>query len=441
MPYKIGMISLGCPKNLVDSEVMLAELIDKGYSLTNDPKDADVIIINTCSFIEKAKQESINTILEMARYKETGRCKGLIAVGCLSQQYREQLLEEIPELDAVVGTGDYHSIGQVVEDMLKGCRIARFDGSDIGINGIEKRLLSTPPYMAYVKIAEGCDNRCSYCIIPFLRGPYRSRPMDDIVEECRRLADDGVKEIILVAQDTAVYGKDIYGKPRLAQLLRELDEIDKLTWIRVLYCYPDYIDDELIETVAQGQHICHYIDIPIQHISDGILKKMRRRSSSSNIKNVIKRFRHIIPDIIIRTSLIVGFPGETDEDFHLLKDFVEQYELDHVGVFTYSQEEGTIAAEMPDQISEEVKLERYHQLMMAQRNVVLRKNKKRVGQCYKVLVEGQRNNSYIGRSYMDAPDIDGVVYFSAKDPLKVGQMINVRIIATSYYDLIGEAVP
>jgi ribosomal protein S12 methylthiotransferase len=434
------MISLGCPKNLVDSETMLAELADKGYAITNDPKEADVIIINTCSFIETAKQESINTILEMASYKETGRCKGLIAMGCLSQQYKEQLLDEIPELNAVIGTGDYHSIGLVVDKILNGDKVAYFEGGDASVEGVEKRILSTPPYMAYVKIAEGCDNGCSYCIIPFLRGPYRSRPMEDIVEECKKLVDRGVKEIILIAQDTSVYGRDIYGKPRLAELLHELDNINNVEWIRVLYCYPDYVDDELIEVIAQSRHICHYIDIPIQHINDKILAKMGRRSRSNDIKGVIERLRKRMPDIAIRTSLIVGFPGETDRDFEELRDFVEQYKLDNVGVFTYSQEEGTIAAAMPEQVPEDIKQERYKSIMRVQRKIVLEKNRERIGISYKVLVEGCKNGVYVGRGYMHAPEIDGLIYFTSDKPLNAGQMVYVKITGVKDYDLTGEAI-
>ncbi|MBZ4666275.1 30S ribosomal protein S12 methylthiotransferase RimO [Mahella sp.] len=440
MLYNIGMISLGCPKNLVDSEIMLAELADKGYAITNDPKDADVIIINTCSFIETAKQESINTILEMAGYKETGRCKGLIAVGCLSQQYKEQLLDEIPELNAVIGTGDYHSIGLVVDKILNGSKVAYFEGGDASVGGIEKRVLSTPPYMAYVKIAEGCDNGCSYCIIPFLRGHYRSRPMEDIVEECKELVDRGVKEIILIAQDTSVYGRDIYGRPRLAELLHELDNIDNVEWIRVLYCYPDYVDDELIEVIAQSRHICHYIDIPIQHVNDKILAKMGRCSRSNDIKGVIERLRKRMPDIAIRTSLIVGFPGETDREFEELRDFVEQYKLDNVGVFTYSQEEGTIAAAMPEQVPEDVKQERYKSIMRVQRKIVLEKNRERIGLNYKVLVEGCNNGVYVGRGYMHAPEIDGLIYFTSDKPLDAGQMLYVKITGVKDYDLTGEAI-
>jgi ribosomal protein S12 methylthiotransferase len=434
------MISLGCPKNLVDSETMLAELADKGYAITNDPKEADVIIINTCSFIETAKQESINTILEMASYKETGRCKGLIAMGCLSQQYKEQLLDEIPELNAVIGTGDYHSIGLVIDKILNGDKVAYFEGGDASVEGVEKRILSTPPYMAYVKIAEGCDNGCSYCIIPFLRGPYRSRPMEDIVEECKKLVDRGVKEIILIAQDTSVYGRDIYGKPRLAELLHELDNINNVEWIRVLYCYPDYVDDELIEVIAQSRHICHYIDIPIQHINDKILAKMGRRSRSNDIKGVIERLRKRMPDIAIRTSLIVGFPGETDRDFEELRDFVEQYKLDNVGVFTYSQEEGTIAAAMPEQVPEDIKQERYKSIMRVQRKIVLEKNRERIGISYKVLVEGCKNGVYVGRGYMHAPEIDGLIYFTSDKPLNAGQMVYVKITGVKDYDLTGEAI-
>lgn len=440
MPYNIGMISLGCPKNLVDSETMLAELADKGYAITNDPKEADVIIINTCSFIETAKQESINTILEMASYKETGRCKGLIAMGCLSQQYKEQLLDEIPELNAVIGTGDYHSIGLVIDKILNGDKVAYFEGGDASVEGVEKRILSTPPYMAYVKIAEGCDNGCSYCIIPFLRGHYRSRPMEDIVEECKELVDRGVKEIILIAQDTSVYGRDIYGRPRLAELLHELDNIDNVEWIRVLYCYPDYVDDELIEVIAQSRHICHYIDIPIQHVNDKILAKMGRRSRSNDIKGVIERLRKRMPDIAIRTSLIVGFPGETDRDFEELRDFVEQYKLDNVGVFTYSQEEGTIAAAMPEQVPEDIKQERYKSIMRVQRKIVLEKNRERIGISYKVLVEGCKNGVYVGRGYMHAPEIDGLIYFTSDKPLDAGQMLYVKITGVKDYDLTGEAI-
>lgn len=440
MPYSVGMVSLGCPKNLVDSEAMLADVRDSGFTITNEPQKADVIIINTCSFIEKAKQESINTILEMAQYKKAGKCKAIIAAGCLAQQYKDELLAEIPELDGVIGTSEYHKICDTIERVLDGQKVSFFDDGRLNVNEIEKRVLSTPPYMAYVKIAEGCDNGCSFCIIPSLRGAYRSRSIESIVEECQQLVQNGVKELILIAQDTSVYGKDIYGKPQLAMLLKSLDAIDGVEWIRILYCYPDYIDDELIESIANSQHVCHYIDMPIQHISDNVLKNMRRKSRSKHIKDLIERLRNKIPDIAIRTSLMVGFPGETEEDFYKLKEFIGTYELDHVGVFMYSQEEGTIAATMPEQIPGDIKQKRYNELMLLQQKIVHKKNKGRIGLTYKVIVEGSANGLYFGRSYYDAPNIDGMIYFTSDKKLSPGQMVDVGIIKAKGYDVIGVAI-
>jgi len=434
----VAMISLGCAKNQIDSEVMLKLLKDERYKIINNPYLADIIIINTCGFIEQAKQESIDTIIEMGQFKNKGRCKLLIATGCLSERYKEELLKEMPELDAVIGTGDYKSIVNVIEDCLKGKKIILY-GNQENIN-IDKlnRLISTKGHTAYLKIAEGCDNRCTYCIIPSLRGRYRSRNFDDIIIEAQWLASKGVKEVILVAQDTTVYGKDLYDKLMLPELLKSIAKIEGIEWIRLLYAYPDKFSDELIDIIAEEEKICKYIDIPIQHASNKILKLMGRSTTKEQILELVTNLRKKIPDITIRTTFIVGFPGEDERDFEELVDFIKQIKFDRMGVFTYSREEDTPAYKLPNQIDEETKLKRQEILMSTQMNISLEKNLSFIGKTMKVLIEDYIDNQYIGRTYRDAPEIDGFVYFTSKKDLKIGEFTDVLITDATEYDLLGE---
>lgn len=448
---KIGMVSLGCDKNRIDAEIMLGLLSEKDYIIVNDEREAEVIIINTCGFIESSKQESINSILEMASNKENGRCKVLIATGCLAERYGGELLSEIPELDAVVGVGNYLEIDSVIKDALNhNERIKKTDNIDYDIDFSAKRVLTTPNYTAYVKIAEGCNNACSYCIIPKLRGIYRSRSMEGILDEVRSLSAMGTKEIILVAQDTSKYGIDIYGRKMLPRLIDEISKIDGIQWIRILYCYPEDIDDALISVIKNNDKVCKYIDIPLQHINDDILNRMGRISSRHGIESLISRLRENIPGIVIRTSLIVGFPGESDQQFNELYDFLLNFKLDRVGVFTYSREENTEAAEFKGQIDEKAKKSRYKKLMMLQRKISKEINKNKVGNVYKVLIEGKKDDgTYIGRTYGDAPEIDGIVYVGtlpeksgAMDEkgilsIKPGSFISVQITDALDYDLVG----
>lgn len=439
---KCGMISLGCPKNLVDTEVMLGLLKDSGYEITPRAEEADVLIINTCAFIDEAKEEAIENIFDMARFKEIGRCKGLIVTGCLSQRYSNELLHELPEVDAFVGSGEFHRIVEVVEKVLDGQRFSLRSEPDFIYDHTFSRVQTTPGHIAYIKIAEGCNNRCSYCIIPELRGRFRSRPIESILYEARALVKNGVKEIILVAQDTTRYGVDIYGEYSLARLLRQVANIDGSLWVRALYMYPTRFTDELIEVIASEPAICNYIDLPLQHIDDELLSKMRRQGRSKEIRSLIARLRTSIPDIVLRTSFIVGFPGETDEKFRSLLDFMKEVEFERVGVFKYSQEERTLAGEMPDQIDDEVKEERKNIAMEVQRLISRRHNHKRIGSVEEVLIDGRSDESplvTVGRSKGEAPEIDGLIYIGNQHPAP-GEVKRVKIIDSGDYDLVGEIV-
>ncbi|MBP2654949.1 MAG: rimO 2 [Firmicutes bacterium] len=441
---KAGFISLGCAKNLVDTEVMLGMLAESGIEITVDPGTADIIIINTCSFIDAAKEESINTILQNARYKEEGKCRALIVAGCLGQRYQQNLLDELPEVDAIVGTGAWHRINEAIAAVFSGQRVLFINETDTIYDESMPRIKSTPAYSSYVKIAEGCSNCCSYCVIPMVRGEFRSRTIESVVNEVTLLAAQGTKEINLIAQDTTSYGRDIYGTPRLVELLRQLVKIEGIVWIRLLYCYPRYFTDELIELMANQPKICKYIDLPLQHIHDNILKAMNRRDSSSDIENLLKRIREAIPNVAIRTSFIVGFPGETDEEFAALEQFMAKEKFDHVGVFTYSQEEDTVAAKLPNQISDEVKQERYHRLMSLQSRISEERNTSLEGQTLAVLVEGRRSGTdgevVFGRSEREASDIDGCIYLENASDAKIGDFVTARIIQGFTYDLLAEKI-
>lgn len=441
MKTRVGIISLGCPKNLVDTEIMLGLLNESEYKITNNEDDAEIIIVNTCGFIESAKQESIDTILEAAQYKEN-KCRLLIVTGCLAQRYKQDIITEIPEVDAVIGTGNYADIVSVIHNANSENKTVITD-SNIDIGYLEnKRIFTNNSGYAYVKISEGCDNCCTYCIIPKLRGPYKSRKMEDIEKEVCHLAQKGIKEVILIAQDTTRYGIDLYNKKRIVQLIRNISKVDGIEWIRMLYCYPEEIGEDLIDEIAQNDKICKYIDIPIQHISPKILKAMGRRGNEKDIKHLIEELRQKIPGIIIRTSLIVGFPGEDENDFRDLYEFVENYKLDRLGVFTYSREEDTVAAEFGGQINNELKLQRFNSIMKLQNQITRRKNSKRLGSNYKTLVHGVSDDGifYYGRTYAEAPDIDGTIYFTSEYPLRAGTFVDVKILEVSDYDLIGEVI-
>ncbi len=433
--YKVGLISLGCDKNRVDSEIMLGR-IKTGYDLTDNPEEADIIIVNTCGFIEKAKEESINTILEMAKYKDEHNCKLLIATGCLTQRYGKELMDIMPEIDIMLGVNDYQKINELIEQFIKDPKkILRVNYTDEKINeGL--RLITTKQTTAYLRIAEGCNNFCTYCIIPKIRGKFRSRKKENILHEARRLAKSGTKELILIAQDTTNYGIDIYGEKTLHLLLRELSEIDGIEWIRILYCYPEAIYDKLIEEIKVNDKVCKYLDLPIQHISNNVLKRMGRKTTKEEIIDKIEKLRSNVSNITLRTSLIVGFPGETDEDFKELKDFIRDIKLDKVGVFRYSQEEGTPAAIMDNQISEEVKLQREEVIMLEQLEVSKEILASKIGKQYKVVIEHKEDDYYIGRSFEMAPEIDGEVIVSG-DNLKIGCFYNVEIVEALDYDLVG----
>ncbi|WP_216696771.1 30S ribosomal protein S12 methylthiotransferase RimO [Anaerostipes faecalis] len=437
---KILFISLGCDKNLVDSEVMLGLLTKNGYTLTDDETQADVIVINTCCFIHDAKEESINTILEMAQYKEQN-LKALVVAGCLAERYKDEILKEIPEIDAVLGTTSYDSIVEAVNNALAGKVYEHYESIDyLPDNSDTDRVVTTGNHMAYLKIAEGCDKRCSYCIIPKIRGHFRSVPMKELLEEAGRLAEDGVKELVLVAQETTLYGKDLTGEKQLPLLLRKLCEIEGIEWIRLLYCYPEEITDELIEVMKTEEKICHYIDMPIQHSENRILQRMGRRTSREDLIEVIGKLRKEIPDIAIRTTLITGFPGETQEDHHGLMKFVEECRFERLGVFTYSPEEDTLAAEFEDQIDEEVKEQRRDEIMMLQQEISFENAQKLVGKVIRVMVEGYLydDDIYVGRSYMDAPKVDGCVFINSPEELMTGDFVYVRITQGKEYDVIGE---
>ena len=441
---KVSMVSLGCPKNLVDAEVMLGFLDREGYEVTTDEKEADIIIVNTCSFIKEAKQESIDAILDLADRKHDGNCKLLIVTGCLPQRYQEELCRELPEVDIFVGTGDYPKIAEIIAEKRNTTDQLRYIGDpNLVYDENFPRLKSTPLYTAYLKIAEGCSNCCSYCVIPALRGSFRSRPMDKLVEEARGLVSSGVRELNIIAQDVTNYGKDLPGGGKLEDLVRELVKIEGLSWIRLLYAYPDGITDGLIQLIRTEDKICKYLDIPLQHISDNILVKMKRRGREAEIRALLAKLRAEIPGLALRTSLIVGFPGETDEDFGKLLHFVEEAQFERLGVFCFSKEEGTPAAEMDGQVSERVKRERYKKIMKAQARVSFKRNRRLIGEHEQVIVEGYSDETDLllkGRSSRQAPDIDGQVYITAGNA-NVGDIVTLRITDSSDYDLIGEIVP
>ncbi|MBN1038208.1 30S ribosomal protein S12 methylthiotransferase RimO [Clostridium botulinum] len=435
--YKVGMVSLGCDKNRVDSEIILGKMSNE-YEITNNAKEADVIIVNTCGFIESAKQESIDTILEMAEYKNNYKCKLLIATGCLIQRYGDELKNLIPEIDIMLGVNDYNKIDKVIKEFIEGNKEASklLNYSDENINE-GNRILTTQKESAYIRVAEGCNNFCTYCIIPKIRGKFRSRRMENIISEATDLASQGVKELILIAQDTTQYGSDIYGKKNLHVLLKELSKIEGIKWIRVLYCYPEAIYDELIEEIAVNEKVVKYLDIPIQHISDHVLKLMGRKTSKKDITDKIEKLRKSIPNIIIRTTFIVGFPQETQEDFEEILEFLQEYKLDKVGVFKYSREEDTPASKMDGQIDEAIKKEREEKLMLSQEKISNDINKLKVNKKYDILIEEYDGEFYKGRNFEMAPDIDGNVFFESPKNLEIGEFVKVKIIKNMDYDLIG----
>lgn len=447
MSRKIAFTSLGCDKNRVDSEVMLGILQKNGYTAVADEAEADIIVVNTCCFIKDALEESIETILEMAQYKnpDVGNCKGLIVAGCLGQRYEKEFFDELPEVDAIIGTTAYESIAEVADEILGGKeQVKQLESIDLAMqdgNG-KLRVLSTAPYFAYLKISEGCDNRCTYCVIPQMRGRHRSRELESLVEEATLLAQQGVKELVIVAQDTSIYGRDLYGKPMLDELLRRLNAIEGLEWIRLLYAYPETLTEETIETMASCEKVCHYIDMPIQHGNDAVLKRMGRKSSQALIREKVARLREAMPDIAIRTTLIVGFPGETEEEFADLQSFVQEMKFDRLGVFSYSQEEGTVAAEMENQIPEETKEERRDIIMDIQKSIAAALCEKEVGKVMEVLIEGKlpEENIFCGRTRRDAPEIDGLVFVSSEEELYSGDFVTVRIREAGDYDLMGDVV-
>ena len=438
----ILFISLGCDKNLVDTEVMLGLLASKGHKMIDDEAQADVIVINTCCFINDAKEESIQTILEMADYKKEGRLKALIVTGCLAQRYKNEIIEEIPEVDAVLGTTSYDKIVEAIDEALQGHSLVEMTDLDALPEVNTQRLVTTGGHFAYLKIAEGCDKHCTYCIIPKIRGNFRSVPMEKLLREAQELADQGVKELILVAQETTLYGKDIYGEKSLHKLLKELCKITGIQWIRILYCYPEEITDELIQVMKEEKKICHYLDLPIQHASNEILKRMGRRTSKEQLIEIIGKLRKEIPDIALRTTLITGFPGETEEQHEELMDFVDEMEFDRLGVFTYSAEEDTPAASMDGQIEESVKEDRQAELMELQQDIAFDLAEDMIGQEVLVLIEGKvaDENAYVGRTYKDAPNVDGLIFVNTDEELMSGDFARVKVIGALEYDLIGEII-
>lgn len=436
----ILFISLGCDKNLADSETMLGMLASRGYQIVDEEEKADVIIVNTCCFIHDAMEESIETILQMAEYKKSGSLKALIVTGCMAERYREEITKEIPEVDAVLGTASYGHILDAVDEALKGHSYLMMEPLDTLPLIETHRLVTTGGHYAYMKIAEGCDKHCTYCIIPKLRGNFRSVPMDHLIKEAEQLAADGVKELILVAQETTLYGKDLYGEKKLPELLHKLCQISGIRWIRILYCYPEEITEELIQTMKEEPKICHYLDLPIQHASDGILKRMGRRTSKEELVHIISRLREEIPDITLRTTLITGFPGETQEQHEELMDFVDEMEFDRLGVFTYSPEEGTPAASMPDQIEESIKEDRRAELMELQQEIAFEQAENMIGKEVLVMIEGKvaDENAYVGRTYKDAPNVDGLIFVNTDAELMSGDFAKVKVTGACEYDLIGE---
>ena len=446
---KAGFISLGCSKNLIDTEVMLGLLQQAGIEVSPDPAEADILIVNTCAFIESAKEEAITNVLSMAEYKNegVGKCRALIVAGCLSQRYGQQLLDEMPEADAVIGTGACDRIMEAVEEVLSGRRVIIVGEDKLLYNAETPRIVTTAPYTAYLKIAEGCNNRCAFCAIPLIRGQLRSRPIEDIVAEAKRLTETGVREIILLAQDTASYGKDLYGEPKLAALLTELCKLEKLDWVRTLYSYPRFFNDELIETIAREPKIVKYVDLPLQHGDDTVLRNMRRPDTNEGMRSLIKKLREKIPGVCIRSTFIVGFPGETEEQYRTLRNFVEDMRFDKLGVFTYSREEDTPAYDMPNQVEEAVMEDRYHDLMALQSKISEETNQSLIGKELSVLVEGrdvdddgQEKNVVYGRSYREAPDVDGSVYVEGDEDSQPGDIISVRVAAGFAYDVVTERI-
>lgn len=440
---KVGCVSLGCAKNLIDTEVMLGLLRQDGFDLTTEPGDADVLLVNTCAFIESAKEESITTILGLADYKRSGHCRTLIVAGCLGQRYGQELLDEMPEVNAIVGTGAFRRIAEAVRESLAGNRVVLIGDNDTIYDAATPRILTSPSYSAFVKIAEGCDNGCSFCAIPLVRGRYRSRPAGDIVAEAQRLALAGVRELNLVAQDTTNYGRDLYGAPSLARLLRDLCRIDGLRWIRTLYCYPRFFSDELIDTIAGEPKLCHYVDLPLQHVHDAVLRRMNRCDTHDSIDTLLQKLRSRIPDVAIRATFIVGFPGETDANYQALRQFIERQRFDNLGLFTYSREEGTAAYDMAGQVSEDVIQERYHDLMSLQCKISEQLNRAREGQVADVLVEGrdeENPNIAYGRTFREAPEVDGQVYIENDTTSRPGDLVRVRIDQGYTYDIVGHLV-
>ena len=444
--YKVGFVSLGCAKNLCDTEVMLHHIMEAGYNITPEETEADAVIINTCAFIESAKKESIDSILDIAWLKEHGKLRAIVVTGCLAERYREQVLEELPEVDAILGVGGIHKIVEALDASLedagkKKSKYCCLDANDSAALGGD-RVITTGEVSAYIKIAEGCNNRCTYCAIPSIRGPLRSRTVEDIVEEAKNLDSMGIKELVVIAQDTTVYGKDIYGEYSLPRLLRAITDNTSIPWIRILYCYPDKITDELIAEMRDNDRIVHYIDLPVQHISDRVLKAMNRHGDSACIKDAVRRLREAMPDIVIRTTAIVGFPGETEEDFEELCSFVKETKFERFGAFPYSREENTPAAELAGQIDEQTKQDRYDIIMKCQNRVSAEYNKALLGSTVRVLCEGfdPVSEAFFGRTYRDAAEIDGKVWFTAKKKPAPGDFLDVRITDTMDYDLVGEAL-
>ncbi len=440
MNTKILFISLGCDKNLVDSERMLGLLAGRGYEFTDDETQADIVVINTCCFINDAKQESIDTILEIAELRKSGALQALVVTGCLAQRYREEIQKEIPEVDMIIGVAAIDEIAQALDEFFDGKTENHYRNLNAQPWADTKRIVTTGGHFAYLKIAEGCDKHCTYCIIPKVRGSYRSIPMESLIEEAKALAEEGVKELILVAQETTVYGVDLYGKKTLPELLHKLCRIEGLHWIRILYCYPEEIDDELIQTIKEEPKICHYLDLPIQHGCDNILKRMGRRTNRQELTEIIEKLRNEIPDICIRTTLITGFPGETEEEHEELMDFVAQMEFDRLGVFTYSQEEDTPAASMPEQIEEEIKEERCKQIMELQQEIAFDAALSMEGKVVEAMVEGKvaDEDAYVARTYKDAPNVDGFLFINTTRQLMSGDFVKCRITGAYEYDLIGE---
>ena len=438
----IFFVSLGCDKNLVDSEMMITSLRKNGFVLTDDSEDADVIVVNTCCFIGDAKEESINTLIEMGGYKE-GRCKLLVAAGCLAQRYHNEIKEDIPEVDLIVGTMGYEDLSEKINEALGGKGVLEsLKDIDYLPTPLTDRDSMSGGYYAYLKIAEGCDKCCTYCVIPKVRGHYRSVPMDNLIAQAKHLVANGAKELILVAQETTLYGKDIYGEKSLPKLLEELSKIDELKWIRILYCYPEEITDELISAIKNLPKVCHYLDMPIQHGSDDVLRRMGRWTNREQIEKTVAKLREEIPDIALRTTLITGFPGETEDDFEQVKEFVKKMEFDRLGVFTYSREEDTPAAEMDGQIDEEVKEARRDEIMQIQQDIAFDKSNSRVGEIYEVMIEGRLPDEgvYIARTYMDAPDVDGYVFIQSDYNLDSGDFVKVEVTRSDEYDLIAEII-